>query len=101
MVFVSFQFLVFIFLVILIYFVAPKKLQWCVLLVSGYIYYFINSEWLVLVLFGETLVTFWTGILIENQMRAGTESIKNLADPVSKEDKKRIQSETRKKAEKF
>ena len=98
MVFVSFQFLVFIFLVILIYFVAPKKLQWCVLLVSGYIYYFINSEWLVLVLFGETLVTFWTGILIENQMRAGTESIKNLADPVSKEDKKRIQSETRKKS---
>ncbi len=71
---VSVQFLIFIFFVTVFYFTVPKKWQWGVLLAGSYIYYFINSEWLILVLFAETLVTFGTGLCLEKQ--AESERIK-------------------------
>ena len=90
--FVSVQFLIFIFLAGALYFIVPKKWQWAVLLVFSYIYFFINSEWLILVLFAETLVTFGTGLLIEKQSEAEQKKLEALGDTASKEEKKNIRA---------
>ncbi len=95
--FISVQFLLFIFFVILIYFIVPGKVQWIVLLVSSYIYFFINSEWLILILFAETMVTFLTGLWIDRQTQKDNAEIANLKDSLSKEEKKQMQSLSKKK----
>lgn len=94
---VSVQFPVFIFLVILIYFIVPKRWQWGVLLVTSYIYFFINSEWLVLVLFIQTLITFCTGMIMEKSAEADKEKLVSLADTITKEEKRKFEIESRKK----
>ncbi len=89
---VSIQFPAFIFLVIFFYFLVPKKWQWCVLLISGYIFFFISSEWLVLVLFLQTLAAFFTGLLIERS--SGSRDVNE--EPASREEKKKRETQNRK-----
>lgn len=40
---ISLKFAVFLVAVVLLYFIMPKKIRWCVLLLSSYIYYFLSS----------------------------------------------------------
>lgn len=61
MTFVSLTFFLFVAAVTLVYFIVPKRFQWIVLLAGSYLFYWINSEWLVLVLFAATVITFLTG----------------------------------------
>ena len=65
--FVSAFFLAFIAVVTVVYFVMPKTVRWVVLLVASYLFFFINSHFLILVLFAQTLVTYlcgrWMGII--------------------------------------
>jgi len=59
--FVSAQFLIFITAVCTLYFIVPAKYRWLVLLAASYVFYFVNSRWLVLCLFAETVVTYYGG----------------------------------------
>ena len=65
--FVSAFFLAFIAVVTVVYFVMPKTVRWVVLLVASYLFFFINSHFLILVLFAQTLVTYlcgrWMGVI--------------------------------------
>ena len=63
--FVSLQFLLFIAVVLLLYFAFPKKIRWVVLLTGSYAFYYLSSGWLVLVLFGMTLIAYLTGLKME------------------------------------
>ena len=63
---------------------------------ASYIFFFINSQYLVLVLFAETLVTFFTGLAIEKHVVREKDTIKNLEEPYSKEYVRSIQSKGKK-----
>ena len=59
--FVTLAFVAFMALTAAVYFAVPLKARWVVLLVASYIFFFLNSEWLVLVLFAQTLATYLCG----------------------------------------
>jgi len=51
--FISWQFLLFIFIVFTIYFASPRRLRWCILLLSSYVFY-----WFLGGLFGVSAISF-------------------------------------------
>lgn len=89
---VSFPFFLFVAVTVLIYFIAPKRFQWFVLLAASYFFFWINSKWLVLVLFATTLVTFLIGQAIYR--------IKNrtIPDDISREERKKRTTAAKKQA---
>lgn len=65
MTFVSLTFFIFVAAVTLVYFLVPKGFRWAVLLAGSYVFYWLNSKWLALVLLGTTLVTYLIGLWIQ------------------------------------
>lgn len=101
MTFVSFGFVGFMILVIAAYFLIPKKGRWAVLLVASYLFYLINSEWLVLVLLAETAVTFLIGLWIENSAKKTKQQIAQQKNELSKEARKALQSKGKKRCKRI
>ena len=97
MTFVSIGFIGFILAVIVAYFLIPRKWRWLVLLVASYIFYFLNSEWLVFVLLAETAVTFFTGLWMERKAEQTKQRIAQEKDKLSKEARKALQTKEKKK----
>ena len=52
---ISLKFLLFVAVLSIVYFMVPKKIKWCTLLLASYIYYFISSKELTLYLIITTL----------------------------------------------
>ena len=65
MAFVSLAFIAFMAVVLAVYFVTPSNGRWIVLLVASYVFFWINSEWLIAALFVQTLGTFLFGLWIQ------------------------------------
>ena len=95
MAFFSFAFLLFVLCVTLIYFVTPGKYQWIVLLAASYFFYWLNSGYLLLVMFASTLVTFLIGRWIEAENGKGQQYLQEHKDLTGKE-KKAYKSEIKK-----
>ena len=92
MAFVSFQFPAFLIVVSLVYFAAPLRHRWLVLLAASYVFYWLNSHLLVLVLFGTTLVTWLVGLWLEkNRSR-----LSGGAADMSREEKKALKENVKK-----
>lgn len=83
-------------LVIAAYFLIPKKGRWAVLLVASYLFYLINSEWLVLVMLAETAVTFLIGLWLENNTKKTKLQIEQQKSELSKEARKALQAKNKK-----
>ena len=94
--FFSSLFIVFITAVVLVYFLIPKNYRWVVLLVSSYIFYFINSHWLLLVHFLTALFTWGIGLWMYRISTNGNLFLKENPG-LSKEEKKQIKESTKKK----
>lgn len=56
--YISFQFLFFVAVTCLAYFIAPKKIKWVVLLVASLYYFFCNSKWLTFMMVATTLAIY-------------------------------------------
>ena len=81
--FASIAFVAFAALVAIVYFAVPKRVRWVVLLVASYIFFWINSEWLFLVLLVQTAITFGCGrwmAKIEADSAAGLEIIEDKSE---------------------
>ena len=63
--FVSFVFLAFLALSFFVYYIVPKRFQWIALLVFSYLYYYLSSHKLIVVLFVVSLFTWFMGIVID------------------------------------
>ena len=63
----SFEFLIFFPVVLMVYFVIPRKVRYIWLLLSSYYFYMCWNATYALLLLASTLVTFFVGLLIENQ----------------------------------
>lgn len=62
--FISAEFLVFLAVVFILYFLVPKKTQWIVLLVASYTFYLFSGVAAFALLLVTTTITFFTGILL-------------------------------------
>lgn len=61
---ISLKFMLFVIIMMLLYFLVPKKIRWCILLIGSYIYYFIASAKLTIFLVVTTFTIYWSGILM-------------------------------------
>ena len=64
MTFNSLQFLIFLPIVIILYFVVPHKFRWVVLLVASYYAYMSWNPWLVFLILATTVVSYLAGVLM-------------------------------------
>ena len=97
MAFISFAFAIFCLCVIIPYFIVPLKYRWIVLLIGSYAFFYINSQWLVLVMFVTTAITFFMGRMIHKCIQAGKDEIEAHPEWKMKE-KKACKNEAKKKA---
>ena len=98
MTFVSIAFIIFAAITALVYFLVPKKGQWIVLLAASYLFFFINSEWLFLVLLLTTAVTWLIGRWVAAINRKGRELLQDGGAGLSREEKKAAKARTKKSA---
>ena len=95
MTFVSLPFFLFVFGLVVVYFLTPQKYQWLVLLVASYAFYWLNSKWLVLVLWGSTMVTFLTGFLLQKVYDKNQQAMQALGDQLTKDIKKQMKAQVK------
>ena len=72
--YVSWEFLVFLAISIIVYFAAPNKVKWCVLLIASYVFYLFSGFDNLIFILASTCVTFfgglWLGKLHETEKAA-------------------------------
>ena len=67
----SLEFLIFLPIVVLLYWVLPHRVRWVLLLIASYYFYMSWNAWLIFLIMSTTLVSYVAAILIER-----TESVK-------------------------
>ena len=65
MLFNSLSFLIFFPIVLLLYFIIPKKLRYILLLIASYYFYMCWNAKYALLLFGSTIITYMAGLIIK------------------------------------
>ena len=85
MTFASFGFICVVVLVVLLYFLTPRKYRWISLLVSSYAFFWMNSRLLVLILFGTTVITWLTGLWIWSSNTKNSAAEKQQAAELTRE----------------
>ena len=98
MTFYSLPFLCFLTAAVVAYFVTPKRFRWVALLAASYVFFFLNSKWLILVLFGQTVVTFGVGLWIRKIQDGGKLYLSEHKAELSKEEKKDLKTRTKRNA---
>lgn len=76
MAFVSGAFIIFVAVVVCAYFMVKKEWRWLVLLLSSYLFYWINSSYLVFVMLFTTMFTFLIGIWLDKRNKNSIEYLK-------------------------
>ncbi|HIU01313.1 MAG TPA: hypothetical protein IAB64_04995 [Candidatus Coproplasma excrementavium] len=65
----SLQFLIFLPVVLLMYWLLPHRLRWVLLLLASYYFYMSWNAWLVFAILGTTIISYLSAILIERTER--------------------------------
>ena len=71
----SFEFLIFLAIVLVLYFVIPHKFRWIVLLIASYYFYMSWNASLVFLIFGTTLVSYLSAIFMEKTEKKGVKKM--------------------------
>lgn len=98
MAFISLPFLLFVAAVTLVYFLVPGRFQWVVLLAASYMFFWLNSERLILVLFANTAVTYLIARAIHSVNARSKQYLKDNAGALSGQEKRTLKEKARKKA---
>lgn len=93
--FVSVPFLIFILIVILIYFLTPKKYQWIILFIASYSFYLFSGIKTIFFLLMTTLAVFFTGVLL-GRVNESYASDLLIIDPKNREQKKLLKDKAKK-----
>lgn len=86
--FTSIGFLIFLGIVILVYYLVPKKVQWCVLLAASYGFYLIGGWEQVFFLIGATAIGYFAARFMQKRRDAGQNQIAALGDDITKDEKR-------------
>lgn len=95
--FASVTFLIFAMLTVLLYFVVPKRIQWCVLLVASYLFYaYAGVEYLIFLLF-TTTVSYLTGLWMQKRADVEDAYVQEHRDTLDKTARKAYRATEKKK----
>lgn len=97
MLFASYEFIGFIMLVFLLYYVLPKKWQWKLLLTASYVFYFIADPVYLIYILVTTVTVYFLGCKIEDFREEQGLYLKAHKEELSKEDKKLYKAQIKKK----
>lgn len=99
MTFVDFSFVLFLAAVALLYFVCPLRFRWVVLLVASYVFFWLNSGYLLLVMLATTLVTFLVGLRLGAISSEGKEELAQKR--LTRDDKRLIKARTKRRSKPY
>ena len=71
----SWQFLVFLPVVILFYYILPHKVRWVWLLAASYFFYMSWNPWLIFLIISTTLVSYLSGLFMEKTEKPGIKKL--------------------------
>ena len=95
--FASVQFIVFLAILFLVYYLLPKKTQWVVLLAASYVfYYFAGLKYFVFIIF-TTITTYLATILMDRNLVKQKAYLKENKGTLSREEKKAYKASVKKK----
>lgn len=95
MLFVSYEFLGFLLLVFLLYYLIPRKFQWQLLLAASYVFYFLADPRYLFYILLTTISTWGIGVLIDNRFRTQKEYLAAHKAELSKEERKACKQRTK------
>lgn len=88
----SLEFLLFVLALILLYKITPAKAKWGILLIASYIFYFLNSTYLILFILITTLSIYFVGLIMRKIDEKTKVQVKEIDD---KEQKKHIKAKAK------
>lgn len=97
MLFASYEFIGYIMLVFLLYYMLPTKYQWKWLLIASYIFYFVADPVYLIYIMVTTVTVFFLGCRIEDLREKQSIYLKEHREELSREDKKIYKAQTKKK----
>ena len=101
MAFTSFNFLVFVLATVLVYYIAPIKARWIVLLAASYAFYLMSSPKTFVFIILTTLITFWGGLKIDAANKNCREYIDANKENLTRDEKKAIKEQYKKSKKKY
>ena len=93
MAFTSFGFLVFLLVVVVLYYIVPKRFQWCLLLLASYAFYLFSGIKQVVFILATTAITYFAGIIMQKMRDEHRSKVASLGDTISKEEKRSMKKE--------
>ena len=93
--FTSGLFLIFLLVILILYFLVNKKNQWIVLLIASYIFYLASGMGMVFFLLFATLITFFTGIILEKSNNKLKLQLTSSDNSLTKAQKKQYRKENK------
>ena len=97
MLFASYEFIGFLLLLFLLYYIIPKRYQWQLLLLFSYGFYFLANPWYLVYIITTTVTVYLLGCRIEKLRSEQGLYLKEHKETLSKEEKKVYKSKIKKK----
>ena len=97
MLFTSYEFLFFVLITCVLYYVLPKKWQWMLLLLASYVFYFIAGASFLPYIFVTTVSTYLIARKVTALQKGTSQYIKEHKEELSKEEKKEYKAKQKKK----
>ena len=101
MLFTSYEFLGFLLLLFVLYYIVPKKFQWPLLLIFSYIFYFMANPLYLIYISVTTVTVYLLGYRIEKLREVQSSYLKEHKSVLGKEDKKAYKNRIKKGQWKF
>lgn len=89
----SFNFLLFFFGVLVLYYLIPRKYQWFLLLAASYCFYLFSGVGQILYILGTTAVSYGSARLMQKHRDACQDQIDALGSDITKEQKKQLKKQ--------
>ena len=88
MLFTSYEFILFVAALLVLYYIIPKRFQWMLLLVASYIFYFCAGPTYLIYISVTTVTIYFAAVMIQNNSDRQKEYLKANRETLSKEEKK-------------
>lgn len=96
MLFTSYEFILFMAVLLGLYYIIPKKFQWMLLLVASYTFYFVANPAYLLYIGATTVTVYFAARQMEKNSDAQAEYLKLHKEDLSKEEKKEYKKQQKK-----
>ena len=96
MLFTSYEFIVFVLVLFVIYYIVPKKIQWMLLLLGSYVFYSYAGIQYLAYIIATTITTYFAGRKIAQLQTVGAEYIKANKAEMSREERKAYKARNKK-----